>query len=100
MADQFNSLWDDQVERSSVLYPSGILHRVSIKLFMTFPASFPFYARLLIFGAIRQASILSDDVRVFPKCISSLEVTAVGRIADLTRLAVGPVSNLAYNGPC
>ncbi|KAH7179202.1 uncharacterized protein B0J16DRAFT_402621 [Fusarium flagelliforme] len=90
MADHFKSLWDDQVERSSILYPSGVLHRVSTQLFMTFPASFPFYAGVLIFGAIRQASILSYDVRVFPKCISSLEVTAVGRIADLTRLAVGP----------
>jgi hypothetical protein len=67
---------------------------------MTFPVSFPLYARMLMFGAIREASMPSGNVKVFPKCISCLEVTAVGRIADLTRLLVDPVSNLAHSDPC
>ena len=91
MGDYFKPLWDGHVERSSVLDSSGVLHGESIELFITLPASWPLYARLLIFEAFREAGMLSDDARVFPKCISSLEVTAVAHIADLTKLTV--VSN-------
>lgn len=91
MGAYFKPLWDGHVERSSVLDSSGVLHGESIELFITLPASWPLYARLLIFEAFREAGMLSDDARVFPKCISSLEVTAVAHVADLTKLTV--VSN-------
>ncbi|KAJ4015360.1 hypothetical protein NW766_005699 [Fusarium irregulare] len=92
MGDYFKPLWDGHVERSSVLDSSGVLHGESIELFITLPASWPLYARLLIFEAFREAGMLSDDARVFPKCISSLEVTAVAHVADLTKLTVATVA--------
>ncbi|CAG7560014.1 unnamed protein product [Fusarium equiseti] len=92
IADYLRHLWDCYVGKSSKSHRFGVPHRVSSEIFMTFPASCPLHARLLILQAFREAGILSDDVNVSSRSIPSLEATVVVRVAALSRLAVDGTS--------
>jgi len=97
IAGHLRHLWDCYIAKSSKSHRFGVPHRVFFEVFMTFSASCPLYARLLILQAFREAGIRSDDVNVFPRSISSLEATAIGRVAALSRLAVDEVRSLSQS---